>query len=221
MTTRMIIPLVFGLVGAAILASLGTWQLQRLNWKTTVLANIDRAILSAPGPIMAVPSQDADQYLPVRAMGTITEDEITILASTKKIGAAYRIISVFETDDRRLLLDRGFVPLTDKDAPRPATDITVVGNLYWPDEVNESTPKPDLERNIWFARDIPLMAKALNTEPVLVVARDATDPAITPFPVDSSAIPNNHLEYVLTWYGLAIVWLGMTGYFLWRMRRKA
>ncbi len=221
MTTRMIIPLLFGLIGAAILMSLGNWQHHRLNWKTAVLADIDAAILADPVAVPAMPTQADHEYLPVIADGTTTTDEITILASTKQIGAAYRIISVFETDGRRLLLDRGFVPLTDKDTPRRATELTVTGNLYWPDEVNSSTPAPDITASIWYARDIPAMAAALNTEPVLIVARDATDPVITPFPVDSSAIPNNHLEYVLTWYGLAIVWLGMTGYFLWRMRRTA
>ena len=221
MTTRMIIPLMFGLFGTAVLVMLGNWQLERLQWKTGILNGIDAVVVADPGPIMARPAQGTDQYRPVTAEGTITDSEIIILASTKKIGAAYRVISVFETEGRRLLLDRGFVPLEAKDAVRPQVEMTVLGNLYWPDEVNESTPAPDMSRNIWFARDIPAMAAALNTEPVMIVARDATDPAITPFPVDSSAIPNNHLEYVLTWYGLAIVWLGMTGYFLWRMRRKA
>jgi surfeit locus 1 family protein len=48
----------------------------------------------------------------------------------------------------------------------------VTGNLHWPDEIDPwFTPDPDLARNIWFARDVPAMARVLETDPVLVVAR--------------------------------------------------
>ena len=69
----------------------------------------------------------------------------------------------------------------------------------------------------------PAMAEALNTEPVLLVLRDPpqTDLGVTPFPVDSGAIPNDHLSYAITWFLLAAVWLGMTLYLVWRISRRA
>ena len=33
-------------------------------------------------------------------------------------------------------------------------------------------------------------------------------------------IPNDHLEYAITWFGLAAVWAVMTGYLLWRIKRR-
>jgi surfeit locus 1 family protein len=37
--------------------------------------------------------------------------------------------------------------------------------------------------------------------------------------VDTAGIPNDHLEYAVTWFALALVWLGMTAYFLRRPER--
>ena len=66
------------------------------------------------------------------------------------------------------------------------------------------------------------MAQTLDTEPVLIVAR-ATEPpqeGIRPMPVGAEGIPNNHLGYAVQWFGLSLVWLGMTAYLLWRIRRR-
>ena len=65
------------------------------------------------------------------------------------------------------------------------------------------------------------MAEALGTEPLLVVARRVTpgDPAIEPMPVDTSGIPNDHLQYAITWFSLAVVWLIMTAYYIVRQRK--
>jgi surfeit locus 1 family protein len=223
MRRKMILPLVFGLVGTAILCALGTWQLQRLTWKSTVLEAIDAKILAGPVAIPAQPTQANDQFLPVQATGHIGPEEITILASVQKIGPGYRIIAPFTLEGgRRILLDRGFVAIPAKTAERPRVEAMITGNLHWPDEISSATPVPDLAAGIWFGRDIPAMAAALNTEPVLLVQRNSTEENLvtTPFPVNSAGIPNKHLEYVVTWFGLAIVWFGMTVFFLWRIRQR-
>lgn len=223
MTRKMILPLVFGIAGTAILVALGVWQLQRLDWKEGVIAEIEARIVDAPVAIPATPDPDRDQYLPVVASGRITGEEAHVLVSVKRIGPGYRIVSGFEIEGgRRVLLDRGFIRETAKDAPRPGGEATVTGNLHWPDEIDRFTPAPDLDGNIWFARDIPALAEALGTEPVLVVLRETSeqDPPVTPFPVDTSGIPNNHFGYAVQWFGMALVWAGMTAFFLWRIRRR-
>ena len=80
-------------------------------------------------------------------------------------------------------------------------------------------PAPDLARNVWFARDVAQMAVVLGTEETLVVARDAVVPGIEPMPVDTAGIPNDHLNYAITWFLLAAVWAGMTGLLIWRNAR--
>ena len=64
------------------------------------------------------------------------------------------------------------------------------------------------------------MAQALDTEPLLLIAANATDPVLTPLPVGTEGIPNDHLQYAITWFSLAVVWIAMTVYFLWRPRAR-
>ncbi len=220
---RLILPLFFGIVGTAILVSLGAWQVQRLSWKEAILAEIDARIASAPVVLPAMPNPDVDRFLSVEASGTITDHEIHVLASTRETGAIYRVIAAFElTDGRRILLDRGWVRPPQKDTPRPVVQVTVTGNLHWPEEIDGYTPENDLDANIWFSRDVVTMAAHLKTEPILLISRNSSesDPVVTPLPVDSAGIPNDHLQYAVTWYGLAIVWVLMTLHYLRRMRRK-
>lgn len=221
MVRRILLPLIVGLLGTGVLLALGQWQVQRLAWKTGILNQIETRIAAAPVPVPLSVDEARDKYLPVRASGTILPQEIAVLVSMKTRGPGYRIVSAFETDSRRLLLDRGFVPLDHKKRARPAVQATVIGNLHWPDDKTSSTPEPDLKAQIWFARDIPAMARALNTEPVLIIARqtDENPPIALPIPVDTTHIPNDHLGYAVTWFSLAAVWATMTIYFLWRNRR--
>ncbi|MDP2080888.1 MAG: SURF1 family protein [Pseudotabrizicola sp.] len=220
MTRRMIIPLLFGLIGGGILMGFGIWQLQRLTWKEAVLADIEARIVAAPVALPLLADPEADRYLPVTATGRFTGESLDVLVSRKQIGAGVRVVGVFETDGRRVLVDRGFVAQGARDAPRGADATTVVGNLHWPSEVDSFTPPPDTKTGLWFARDVPAMASALTAEPLLLIAREPTAPGIEPLPVDTSGIPNDHLGYAVQWFGLAAVWLGMTAYLLWRIRRR-
>lgn len=220
MTFRIILPLLFGLVGAAVLAGLGVWQLQRLEWKQGVLAQIEARIGAAPVPLPTAPDPLADRYLPVTVTGRFTGQALDVLVSRKEIGAGYRVIAVLQAaDGRRILVDRGFVADEARGAGHAAGPVTVTGNLHWPDEVDGYTPAPDAKTGLWFARDVPAMAAALGADPVLVVARADTGDGVEPMPVDA-AIPNNHFGYAVQWFLLAVVWLGMTILYLWRMRRR-
>jgi surfeit locus 1 family protein len=221
MMRRMIAPLLFGLIGAAILIGLGSWQMQRLAWKESVLAGISARLNDAPVPLPTTPDPTADLYLPVQVSGRFIGEDLDVLASRKEVGAGFRIIAAFETvEGRRILIDRGFVTDEERSLPRMASEETIIGTLHWPRETDGYTPPPDPATGMWFARDVPAMAQALRTEPVLVVARSDTGDGIEPMPVGTEGIPNDHLQYAITWFSLAVVWLGMTGLLLWRIRRR-
>lgn len=221
MSRRMILPLLFGLFGAAILIGLGTWQVQRMAWKQAILAEIDAQIGAEPVALPAVPDPARDRFLAVTVDGQLTGEGLDVLVSRKEIGAGYRAIAVMQTaDGRRILLDRGFLPQEARDLPRRVTTLQVTGNLHWPAEVDSYSPAPDLAKNLWFARDVAAMAAALQTEPVFIVARAPTGDGIEAMPVDTSAIPNDHLAYAITWFSLAVGWLGMTVLLLWRIKRQ-
>jgi len=212
-----------GFAGTACLLYLGKWQIDRLYWKVDVLKKIDQKIAAAPVLLPAEPSESVHKYLSVEISGQFLQESIRVLASKKRYGAGYRIIHVFRTNGRRLLVDLGFVGLeTDYDIDL-SSDISLVGNLHWPDEVDNFTPEPDLENNIWFARDVERVASALQTEPILIILKDSTlkDKNIKPMPIDTTHIPNDHLQYAITWFSLAIIWALMSCLFIWTTRQKA
>lgn len=220
MSLRFALTAVLSLLVLAVFLSLGTWQLRRLEWKQEYLADLDARIAAAPVAIPADPDPEADRFLPVTATGVVGDQELHVLVSTRDQGAGFRIIAPFETGGRRIMLDRGYVRVDAKDALRATGAMEVTGNLHWPEDRTSSTPDNDPATNYWYARDMAQMAEALGTEPVLLIARSATDPVVLPLPVSTEHVPNRHLEYVFTWFSLAATWIVMTGFALWRMKRR-
>ena len=223
MNRAMILPLLFGLVGAAILAALCIWQVQRLAWKEGVLAEINARISAAPIPVPNQVDEARDKYLPVTFQGNLTGQELRVLASIKQVGAVYRVVSVLDTGAGRVLVDRGHIPVQGGGDTAVTGQVEGIGNLHWPDEIDSFTPEPDLSTGLWFARDLPAMAAHLDSKPILIIARQMTqtDPPVTPLPLSAEGIPNNHLQYAITWFLLCLVWLGMTAFLLWRIRSRS
>lgn len=220
---KIFFPILFGIAGCAVLIALGTWQVQRLAWKEGILANIDARLAQAPTAIDLTMTEDADEYRRVTVSGTPTGEELHVLVSGTAAGTGYRGVSKFVTDaGDAILIDQGLLALDNKDAPALTQPTDVTGTILWPDDKNSSTPDPDLTKNIWFARNVPDMAAHLDTAPIMVVVTQATppDPRITPLPITSANIKNDHLEYAITWFLLAIVWAIMSLYLIFRTRQE-
>ncbi|MCF6273387.1 MAG: SURF1 family protein [Rhodobacteraceae bacterium] len=220
MNKRMIAPAVFGIVGMIMLVLLGNWQIDRLAWKEAIIAEIDERLAAKSVMMPATPDPTRDVYLSVQVEGVMEPAEIHALASSPDIGPGYRIISPFVlADGRRIMVDRGIVPEAEKDSQRPLENGTLYGNLYWMQD-DYVLPDPNLERNIWFTRSEGAMAEALGTEPILfVLNRTSLSGAPLPQPVGNN-LPNSHLGYAVTWYLMALAWLGMSLYLLFRIKRK-
>ncbi len=219
---RTVFVVLVGILGTAVLLWLGTWQMNRLVWKENILTQIDARMKATPVSLPTELSEAEDKYLPVTATGVIWEPYLRVLTSRQNIGAGYRIISVLDINGRRVLLDRGFILQEDAVAPADMAPVTVVGNVHWPDETDSFTPEPDVDNNIWFARDVETMSQALQTEPVMIIASriEPSDPNIFQMPIDTSAISNNHFNYAMTWFSLAGIWVLMSGFFVWRTRKQ-
>lgn len=218
---RFVGPVLIGVVGVALLLSLGIWQTQRMLWKEAMLDEIAAMLVMDPVPLPAQVSAERDRYRGVTVSGRFTGEAVFKLDSLKGEGPGKRVIAVFETSDgRRVLIDRGIWLDGEAATPEEPLAADVAGNLDWPRETDSFTPPPDAKTGLWFARDVPAMAAALQSEPVLIVARETTGGGIMPAPVDTSAIPNNHWQYAVTWFLLAAAWLGMTVYLLWRIRQR-
>lgn len=221
---RIAAAIAFGAVGVVILAALGFWQLERLEWKRALIAEIEARLAAEPVPVPDEPDRDRDRLLRVTATGQIGTGELRVMSSLMPWGAGYRIVSPMTLEDgRRILVDLGFVPqeMEDpasrqpggrNDSGRGAERVT--GLLHWPAESDGYTPEPDVQRGLWFARDVDAMARVLDTEPVLIVA-EAHDRPDWPRPAPPGTdVPNRHLEYAITWFGLAVAWAVMTVIFV-------
>jgi surfeit locus 1 family protein len=221
MFRQMIFALLLGLVGTGTLIALGVWQLQRLEWKEDIIAGAAAMIAADPVPLPAKQDPTQDRYRAVSVSGSFTGEEAHVLTSTREAGPGFLVIAAYTTTDgRRILIDRGFVPETEKTTPRLARQQPVTGNLNWPDDVTSSTPGYDADRAIWYGRDVTGIAALLNTEPVLVIARSDTGDGVTPRPVTAAGFRNDHWQYAVTWFSLAVAWVGMTVFLLWRIRGR-
>ena len=204
---------------------LGTWQLQRLAWKTALIADREAA-LSAP-PVALPEAMGAAQSLDfhrVAGEGTFLNDkELYIGAFSTRDVEGYQVVTpVRLADGKILLVNRGWVPEARKDpATRPDGQIagptTIDGILripFVPTSMFSSlvpTPVNRPNENFWFYVDVPGMA-----------AKDGLDPAqVLPFYVEAGpvknpggfpvggqtriSLPNDHLQYAITWYSFAVI----------------
>ena len=222
MLRKILFPILLGVAGCGVLVSLGLWQVERLGWKEEIIAGINARLAAPPTPLQAAPNEATDEYTRVTLAGMPTGEELHVLVSGTDAGTGYRVISRFQTSDGRfILLDQGLLPLDAKGAPPLIEPMQVTGTLLWPDDRNSSTPDPDLAKNIWFARDTVTMSAALQTDPIMVVATSTTpaDPRLTPLPVATANIKNDHLEYAITWFSLAFVWAIMSAFLIFRTTR--
>ena len=217
---RLILAATVSLLGLAVLLSLGFWQLARLDWKESLLAEMDARLLAEPGPVPDDPDPVADRFRPVRAEGVFLDAGVAVFGTWRGGGAGYRIISPFRTEDgRSILVDRGIAASPDAGVRYADGPVAVEGNLDWPEG---TAPPPRGLTNVWTTRNVGALARNQQTEPILLVARATSDPTggIVPIPIDTAGIPNNHLGYAVQWFGLALVWAGMAGYWFWRALRR-
>jgi surfeit locus 1 family protein len=225
MLRRMIAPVMFGVVGAAILVSLGLWQLDRADQKSALIAELEARIFDVP---IALPEQltpDSHRYIPVEVEGRYLLQHVFVLSAQKAAGPGFHLVQAFETvEGRRILVERGYLPEAARAelALGSEENVRLAGNLHWPRDMNQHTPDYDAGRNLLFGRDVAEMADLLGTEEVHLVLRASqpAHPVITPVPVYDVTIPDPHFGYAVQWFLMAIAWVGMTVFFLWRIRAQ-
>lgn len=218
---RYVFPALLGLVGVAVLTSLGFWQMGRMEEKRVYIAEIEARIGNARVPLPDQPEEGRDKFQAVFAEGRFTGEYVEVLAGQTGASPGVLVIEAFALPDgRRVLVQRGFIKEVDRATPRLAADANVEGHLHWPQDTGASTPPPDAKTGLWFARDVLAMAKKLNTEATFIVASGPTGDGIAPTPLDSHGIPDNHWAYAVQWFLLAVTWAGMTVFLLWRIRSR-
>lgn len=217
---RLLFLLVVGLGGLLVLLWLGTWQMQRLAWKNGLISELETRLAEAPLSVSGLERMDRHNFRRASAEGAFAPSRgdgaapARFLTSERPQGPGFRVISAFElASGERILVDRGFVPDQTAIPPAPSGSMRLSGALHWPREKGGFTPEPAIGDGRWFAREVPELAQALGTRPVMLVLSERASgggewPRPSPVTVD---LPNDHLGYAITWYGLAAVWLVMSG----------
>ena len=205
----------------ASLIALGAWQLDRLQWKLGLIGEVQRNLAAAPLSFdEAVELGPKAQYHRVALEGQFDNTkEAYVFGTSDAGGPVYHVMVPFRMQDgRTLLVDRGIVPKEELD---PATRRTgqiegathVVGVWRVPDLPGWFTPAPDRAHHIWYAHDLAAIAKVdgINLAAPVVVEADATpNPGGWPKGGQTRVtFRNEHLQYAITWFGLAAVLLGV------------
>ncbi len=210
----------------AMLVAMGGWQLERLEWKRALIADVSTRMAS---PAVALPPPPVDvaalRYRPIRVQGHFRHDrELYLEARTYKGRAGLHLVTPLVLDDGRVVLvDRGWVP-PERRRPETRPEGQIGGQAASPVSLTATLwtggwkgydfvrPENDPAGNAWVWMDLPRMAESAGIEGIVsdyyLVADAAPNPGGLPIGrAPGIDLPNNHLGYALTWYALALVLL--------------
>ena len=199
-----------------VLICLGTWQIHRLHWKEGLISERRAAMI---GPPIALPETRAAarglEFRHVEIIGRFRNGRELYLHAIAADGTpgSYVFTPFVLKNGATVFVNRGFVPDDRRDpATRPhgilKGTVAVTGLLRIPpDATSWFTPRNNAAQNIWFHVDLGAMAAADRIRdylPLYVDADRSGAPGDYPIGGQTHAdLPNNHLEYALTWFGLA------------------
>jgi len=213
-------------VALIVLLGLGTWQIERKFWKEALIDTLDRRLAAAPAELPPPaswarldPAHDEFRHVAFRAR-FLPEQQALVYTSgsafrTDVSGPGYWVFAPASVEGGgTVVINRGFVPQgaferTKTPPTEPGETLDVVGALRWPEPRGLFTPADEPEKNIWFVRDPAAIAAAKGWSVVapFFVEQEAPVPAggwPRPGPL-TAKLRNEHLQYALTWYGLALV----------------
>jgi len=208
------------LVALSLLMGLGTWQLQRRAEKHALLDQIHARELLPAAPVeLLLPVGSYGAFRKATAEGTFLNDQEVYVAHARlddgPTRPGFRVLTPFELSSGGIIfVDRGWVASTLKDpATRKAGQVlgrtAIRGALQPSGKTSWFTPPPDVARRVFYVKETASMAHAfglvLRSSLVFELAEGPKGgPEVMPSRVE---IPDNHLNYALTWYSLAIVLL--------------
>jgi surfeit locus 1 family protein len=218
---RLLWPGVMTLVGLAILIGLGTWQLERRAWKEGLIAAIEARTKAEPvsltEALARLGAQGDVEYTRVKARGKFLHDrEQYFYAPDAALGPGYHVYTPFEPagETSIVFVNRGFVPEALKDPAKRMPgqiegEIELMGLLRMPGTKGTFTPDNEPQHNLWYWRDLDGLIRAAfgagdrSRVPVFVDAEAAAPGGWPKGGATRLELPNRHLEYAITWFGLA------------------
>ena len=230
---------IFTVLGVAILFGLGNWQLERMVWKEALIETTTARLAAAPENLPP-PAQwsnlDRDQYEFRRVMfpaELLNGKDAFVYTSGSAFrpdvsGPGYWVFTPARLPGGSMIVvNRGFVPLDRKDAgSRPQGALTglvdFTGVMRWPEARRPFTPDDEPQNNVWHRRDPRAIAAAKDwgaVAPFYVEQERPQSPGGLPQAGQLAVkLPNNHLQYAITWFGLAAALAGV--YLAWLIARQ-
>jgi surfeit locus 1 family protein len=215
----------FALGALILLCALGFWQLQRLAWKQDLIARVEERAQTSFTPPAPAESDwpnvtvERDEYRRIRVKGTFKHDREALAydllsdAKGKFSGPGYWVLTPLETADGTIVfVNRGFVPLDRKDAAtrqegQVLGPVTITGLMRMPEGRAWFTPADDPVHGVWQERNPAIISKAYGlarTAPFFIDADAKPNPGGLPQGGETRLVfSNRHLEYAVTWFGLA------------------
>jgi len=207
-----LVPIVFIVIAFSTLAGLGVWQVQRLQWKNGMIANVETAqTLPALGNLPQ--NLDGLDYRNVMLTGTFMHDKaMHMVGRPEGMAPGFYLVTPFKLDDdgRVILVNRGYAP-KDRES-KPEGVVSVSGIIRPAREKRPFSPANHAEKNVWFYEDMDAMSKAagVTLTPVVVEAVGKPEKDVYPMPSDGKiSLRNDHLNYAITWFLLAAISLIM------------
>jgi len=200
-------------LGLPLLLMLGTWQVQRLEWKTNLIAMLETRHAE---PAIALPATAELRpdlaHRPVRVTAELQPQPALRYGVDRQQGRpGHDVLQLARLDDgRALVVNRGWLAEDAPPVETPPGEVTLTGPVRWIADLERPWPTPanDPQANRWYWYDRDALGRAFGVEvlPVVLVASERVLPAGPAVPVPQPMavnLPNNHLGYAITWYGLA------------------
>ena len=218
-------------VGAfCILVGLGTWQLHRLAWKEGIIAERQATLALAPLQILQPRDTKPEAFRRVVVRGRFLHDKETFVGPLSFRGrSGWHVVTPLEyASGEIVLVDRGWVPFArrgvdKRQASQKLGAVSIVGTAGWPRKLGYFEPLNEPGKNQWFRMSPKAMAEKRKLQRVAaywVVADASPNPGGFPLGDDGVRMPtNNHMQYVLTWFGMALGLLVLSIVYWWQGRR--
>ena len=217
----------FIVLAFAALCGLGVWQLKRAAWKHALIEKIAESERLPPRPIGPDPA--AQEWQRVTVSGVFLNDKaVRIIGAIRNGEPGFRLVVPLERDgESDVLVDRGFVPMGDRLIREDKTPVTITGRLRLaaPPALFAPANQPQLDR--WYRVDPAAIARYRELESVAPYYVEAAAPAgplppLPPYPGYAAAdLPDNHMQYAFTWFGMAAVLVLMSAGSWYGRRRRA
>jgi len=208
---RLLGPGLIALAMFAILIGLGTWQIYREHWKEGILARIARAESAPPVPLHGDPTPFTKVAVTGRLRADLSAsygDDVRDTRQGLTMGT-FLIQPLERPGQPPLLVDRGWVP-QNRTAPiaQPQGDTTVVGYIHAPEKPGMFSAGDDAATRTFYTLDPEKIGASLGlprVAPFILIAMGPAPPQHWPDPARHlPRPPNNHLNYAITWYSLAL-----------------